>query len=170
MFHFLLSDESLHGEDASILRSLTGKRKLDSVGNDVQIWELSPSTSPLPKRYGYHHEPERFSFFSHSPIENLEKGPSPAPAVENKGKGAMAKGPSPSPSPNITEALMDLKAKSSMRLLGQLDAIVNRNNSRIFGMDGGPLTEDDLDLDQDGGEENGRHPRVPVEEIGRAHV
>ena len=111
----LFSEDSLYGEEASILRSLTGKRKLDSVGNDVQIWELSPSTSPLPRHYGLG-EHERFSFFSHSPIDNIEKGPSS--------------------SPNITEALMDMKEKSSMRLLGQLDAIVNRNNTRIFGIDG----------------------------------
>ena len=110
------SEDSLYGEEASILRSLTGKRKqLDTVGNDVQIWELSPSTSPLPKHYG-RGEHERFSFFSHSPIDNIEKGPSS--------------------SPNITEALMDLKEESSMRLLDQLDAIVNRNNTRIFGIDG----------------------------------
>ena len=111
----IFSEDSLYGEEASILRSLTGKRKLDSVGNDVQIWELSPSTSPLPTHYG-RGEHERFSFFSHSPIDNIEKGPSS--------------------NPNITEALMDMKEKSSMRLLGQLDAIVNRNNTRIFGIDG----------------------------------
>ena len=110
----LFSEESLHGEEASILRSLTGKRKLDSIGNDVQIWELSPSTSPVPKYYG-RGERERFRFFNHSSVDNIDKRPSP--------------------SPNITDALMDLKEESSMRLLGQLDAIVNRNNSTLFVVD-----------------------------------
>ncbi len=125
VFACRVSEDNMHAEEASILRSLTGKRsQLDSVGNDVQIWELSPSSSPLPGHQargagdGGRADQERFSFFSDSPIDNLGKLPSP------------------NPSPNIADQLVDLKEKTSMRLLGQLDAIVNRNSSRLFGVDG----------------------------------
>ena len=138
---YIISEESIHGEEASILRSLTSKRnKLDSVGNDVQIWELSPSTSPLPKHYG-RGEHERFSFFSHSPIDNIEKPPSP-----------------------ITETLTDLKEKSSMRLLGQLNAIVNRSNSKIFGIDGEGLAGKHKMNDINGNDSN---IEVPIQAIRR---
>ncbi len=113
---FIFPDASIISEDAAILNSLTGK--LDRVGSDVQIWELSPSTSPLPKHYGLG-EHKKYSFLSDSPV-TFDKPTSP--------------------NPNVQDALSDLKKKSSARLLGQLDAIVNRNNSKLLG------SNEDLDI------------------------